>query len=38
MLPQKIIYFVERRLQIDHKLSTAHQKWLRAHFKMGVAY
>jgi hypothetical protein len=30
--------FGERRLQIHHKLSTAHQKWLRARFEMGGAY
>ncbi len=27
-----------RRLQIDQKLSTAHQKWLRPRFEMGGAY
>jgi hypothetical protein len=30
--------FGERRLQIDQKLSTAHQKWLRPRFEMGGAY
>ncbi len=30
--------FGERRLQMDKKLSTAHQKWLRTRFKMGGAY
>jgi hypothetical protein len=38
ILPQEILYFGERRLQIDPKLSTAHQNWLRACFKMGGTY
>jgi hypothetical protein len=29
---------VERRLQIDQKLSSAPKKWLRARFEMGGAY
>ena len=27
-----------RRLQIRHKLGSAHEKWLRARFEMGGAY
>jgi hypothetical protein len=30
--------FGERRLQIHHELSTAHQKWLRSRFDMGGTY
>jgi hypothetical protein len=30
--------FCERRLQIDQKLGSAHEKWLRAHFEMEGAY
>jgi hypothetical protein len=35
---QKFVYFGERRLQIHHKLGSAHEKWLRARFEMGGAY